>query len=190
MHAYGLRHNVVFATTTSPLSINRQKFYRQQPIMCHIARSDTPPRMNKVQKLHLIEAIRGLEVRTENLGFKASPFTAFDTSISRWISFFFSGDGIANTLAEMSTIEFLGGQSKAFQQRRRTRIDQDANKRLTTMAQSFMDLLPQSLHPFYHDNSPRSSRAFQRMGHKCFPFPFSDSNVDDKPLIWFPPDNE
>ncbi|KAF7925088.1 uncharacterized protein EAE98_007176 [Botrytis deweyae] len=102
----------------------------------------------------------------------------------------FSQEMVAKTLAEMSTIEILGGQSKAFQQRSRTQIDQDANKRLTTMAQSFMDLLPQSLHPFDHDNSPRSSRAFQRMGHECFPFPFSDSNVDDKPLLWFLPDNE
>ncbi|KAF5870472.1 uncharacterized protein Bfra_009860 [Botrytis fragariae] len=62
-------------------------------------------------------------------------------------------------------------QGKAFQQRRRTRIDQTANKRLTTMAQSLMDLLPQSLHLFDHDNSPRSTRAFQRMGHESFPLP-------------------
>ncbi|TGO25705.1 hypothetical protein BPAE_0074g00140 [Botrytis paeoniae] len=53
-----------------------------------------------VQKLHLIEIIRRIEVRIEYLSFKAIPFTTFDTSISRWISFF-SGDSIANTLAEM-----------------------------------------------------------------------------------------
>lgn len=82
--------------------------------MRHIARFNRPPRMKivqtadssryckgqqNVQKLHLIEIIQRIEVSTEHLSFKSTPFTTFDTSISLWISIFPLGDSIANTLA-------------------------------------------------------------------------------------------
>lgn len=82
--------------------------------MRHIARFNRPPRIKtvqtvdssrycrgqqNVQKLHLIEIIRRIEVSTEHLSFKSTPFTTFDTSISLWISIFSLGDSIANVVA-------------------------------------------------------------------------------------------
>ncbi|TEY60684.1 hypothetical protein BOTCAL_0178g00080 [Botryotinia calthae] len=61
-----------------------------------------PMRQQNVQKLHLIEIIRRIEVSTEHLSFKSTPFTTFDTSISLWISIVSLGDSIANTLAMIS----------------------------------------------------------------------------------------
>ncbi|KAF7941928.1 uncharacterized protein EAE97_006765 [Botrytis byssoidea] len=133
--------------------------------MCHIARFNTPPRMNIVWKWHSRYARRNEYASTAADDHFFVPNTnRFHTSITLHRRFEGSKSLFSRSHAVESTIGILGRQgkqSKAFQQRRRDRIDQDANKKLTTMVQSFMDLLL-----FDHDNSPSSSRAFQRKGHK------------------------